>query len=979
MNVPDSLRSRNLSVACVLCFSFALFLASQPLAAAEVTSLHMESDPGEFIGAGLNHDYTPNLGVFRGFKGVDSGVQLQFISFDNAHFWFLGFSAPYAQPLTVGRYDNAKDDVGKVDPAAPGMSIHGDGRACDPNGRFEVLEIVYAPSGEPLSFRAKFEQRCGNALIALRGEIRYHANVYVELSAPDYLPVLADEPLNFNVTATSLEGTGVALTVADLPEGATFTDDGNGHGRFVWTPTVMQTGLHSMTFAAHDFLGQGESVSTQISVGRIVRVPDEFQTIQEAIDTAIPGSRVIVAPGTYDENLHFPGKAIEVRSEAGPVPTIIDGGARGPVVVFDKAERRHTVLSGFTLRNGQEPYLPSYEGGGVSISASSPTIRDNIITSNVGCYGGGIHVDFASPLIIDNDIRGNRSACGSGGGGIYIGGAASTEVIHNTIENNSAVDYGGGIQLWAAGTPRISGNIIRGNVAQEGGGIWIVNGSDVDMIGNLIYGNKAGTGGGVHWFGRNGFRGPRLINNTIAENDAPEGSAITADAFDSTAELINNVLIAKQGQNALWCGTLWDPGPPVLWHNNVYSQGGSAYGGSCVDMTGIDGNVSVEPSFACPETADFRLVDGSHIIDAGDNAIPGLPTLDFEDFARILDGDHDGTATVDMGAYEFDPAGPAYEPCIYAVCPADIEVDARRGETQAAISYLPPSAPARATVECSLPSGSLFPEGTTTVRCSASLTSGHSAACEFKVTVFVRPLNDLVENATVITSLPFTDQVDTRDATADLGEPYCSSQAPAVWYQYTPTEDMTITMDAAGSSYDVQLSAYTRPDDIFYGGNICGPGPFTYFLGGGTTYYFGARPTGEAGHLVFNLTGHVPLRLAVGISQDSTVDRKTGEVRIAGTATCSLASVVVLSGQLVIPRTGAPLVRPFNATFPCLGPTAWEVTLPPTDTRLGSRGVTLSVSGHAEDPVWGETAEASAMWTMRPGANKRSGTRDSKQ
>ena len=947
--------------------------------AVEVTSFRATSDPGDFIGQGFDGSYTPETAGFSATQHSGYSVSVNVWATELAEFWSLDFAAPYAQPLAPGVYLGARNWPLASEPR---LDISALGHGCiSATGRFEVLEIQYGPGLEVLSFRARFQQFCDGSLSSLQGEIRYRANVHVELSVPKYVAVLADQPLQVEVQGPALDGTQSILTSEGLPEGATFVDHGVGQGTLSWTPAVAQAGAHFITFSAHDALGRGESVQTEISVGRTVRVPAEFPTIQAAIDSAIPGSHIIVAPGTYAESLDFLGKPITVRSDAGPEVTILDGGSERRVVTFDQVEKRDSVLLGFTIRNGWTDARPpdSLDGGGISVYGASPTILDNIIEGNRGYTGGGIHVSFGSPLIQGNTVADNVGGSGSGGAGIHIGGAAKAEVVGNTIENNHAIFYGGGIAMWAAGTPRIEGNVIRGNTAQEGGGIWMVNWSDAEIIGNIIYGNKADTGGGVHWFGRQGFRGPRLVNNTIAENDAPEGSAITADAFDSTAELINNVIVGKQGQNALWCGTLWDPGPPILWHNNVYSLGGSAYGGSCVNMTGTDGNISAEPSFACPEVADFRLVTGSHVIDAGDNAIPGLPDLDFLDGPRVLDGDHDGTAIVDLGAYEFDPEAPPVDPCIYAFCPGDIQIDAPRGATQASVTYAPPAAPARATVDCSVPSGSAFPEGTTIVSCSAALTSGHSASCEFTVTVFVRPLNDLVENATVITTLPFTDQIDTRFATAG-NEPYCSGQAPAIWYKYTPVEDMVITLDATGSSYGLQLSAYTRPDDIYYGGNICGPGPFTYLIRGGTTHWFGVRPTAEGGNLDFNVRGHVPLKLDLGIDQ-SVIDRKTGEARITGTATCSLSSEVTVSGQLVIPGNGSSLVRPFSAAIPsCIGTTSWEVTLPPTGERVPVRGVTISLTGHAEDPVWGEEADASAALTLRPTATRRTaGSKNSKK
>jgi hypothetical protein len=49
--------------------------------------------------------------------------------------------------------------------------------------------------------------------------------------------------------------------------------------------------------------------------GRIRRVPAEYRTIQEAIDSAEPGDTVLVAPGRYVENIRFGGKGIVVASE----------------------------------------------------------------------------------------------------------------------------------------------------------------------------------------------------------------------------------------------------------------------------------------------------------------------------------------------------------------------------------------------------------------------------------------------------------------------------------------------------------------------------------------------------------------------------------------------------------------------------------------------------------------------------------------
>src|SRR5689334_21325474 len=67
----------------------------------------------------------------------------------------------------------------------------------------------------------------------------------------------------------------------------------------------------------------------------MLNVPAVYPTIQSAINAANSGDTVLVAPGTYVENINFNGKAITVTSSAGASSTIIDGGANGSVVAFN--------------------------------------------------------------------------------------------------------------------------------------------------------------------------------------------------------------------------------------------------------------------------------------------------------------------------------------------------------------------------------------------------------------------------------------------------------------------------------------------------------------------------------------------------------------------------------------------------------------------------------------------------------------------
>src|ERR1700740_3302824 len=108
-------------------------------------------------------------------------------------------------------------------------------------------------------------------------------------------------------------------------------------------------------------------------------VPAHYPTIQSAINAANNGDTVLVAPGTYVENINFNGKAVTVTSSNGAVATIIDGNHNGTVVTFNHSETLSSVLSGFTIRNG---FQSGGFGAGITITSASPTITSNVVTGN---------------------------------------------------------------------------------------------------------------------------------------------------------------------------------------------------------------------------------------------------------------------------------------------------------------------------------------------------------------------------------------------------------------------------------------------------------------------------------------------------------------------------------------------------------------------------------------------------------------------
>ena len=372
-------------------------------------------------------------------------------------------------------------------------------------------------------------------------------------------------------------------------------------------------------------------------------------------------------------------------------------------VYFGTAANSTSRIEGFRIQNGagvDQMCCDAKIGGGVTVFGSSPTITRNEIKSNTIAhasfklyYGGGIYVNGTDPsnpprpVITNNLIDGNAADPPPGsnqnnisegdGGGIYVGYNSAPIIESNTIKTNRAghpskvnqYGAGGGISLYSrttVQTTKVSRNYITdNNAADYGAGIGLgqyepISGTVIAsraLIDSNIFDINGGVDGGALG---TATTNAKIYNNTIHNNNASlHGGGIyviaSANAADQP-ELVNNLFTGNQATGTGQGGGLFvsTGANPLVRHNDIWGNTPGNVAGAKTDASyiGLNGNISLNPQYTAPLAVppDYRLLPGSPALEAGDNAY--AQTLDFDGSARIGDADGNGTATVDMGAFE---------------------------------------------------------------------------------------------------------------------------------------------------------------------------------------------------------------------------------------------------------------------------------------------------------------------------------------
>jgi len=231
-----------------------------------------------------------------------------------------------------------------------------------------------------------------------------------------------------------------------------------------------------------------------------------FATIQAGVDASADGDTVLVAPGTYFENVSLTGRSLVLGSHlltTGDTQyvssTVINASDSGKVVWIGPYESGDSILiTGFTIENGNSSF-----GAGINDSTATHLTIDNcVITNNVSDYSGSGLNSLYGDIFLTHCTFNNNTA-ENGAIAIYGGNASFSycKFINNHADSQ-------GIILNLASTLTIDNSTFYGNkvTGQRGDAIVFSKGSgDTVMIRKTLMAFNDVQGGVLQCEGYTGY------------------------------------------------------------------------------------------------------------------------------------------------------------------------------------------------------------------------------------------------------------------------------------------------------------------------------------------------------------------------------------------------------------------------------------------------------------------------------------------
>ena len=457
----------------------------------------------------------------------------------------------------------------------------------------------------------------------------------------------------------------------------TSTDDDGIVGRF-WSfgasgPVALLKVCATLdvTLTVSDGAGQSARVTQTV----LVSAPSSGEiavpaggSLADAVESACPGDTLRLDTGTFTGGVRLTDLTLQ---GAGAGRTIISGGApvtQEWVIISRPSTGNVNTIQDLTISGGGEIGCSGFcpGGGGVYAQSSGITfgltrlvnveVRDNNGSGGIYLSGSSANLEVRNSFIHHNTRLGGRGF--AGGGGISIECCGTVLIKDSEISFNTAANPdgdGGGIFAGEAEHVSITGNFIHDNSAARDGGGLAGNFSRTTLVANnrIVSNLAARRGGGV----AGTYPDVLFVGNLVAGNT---GGGVFDNAFSSSLTVANSTIVGNTGDG------LAAAGATIV--NSIIA-------GNTTDLVGTAGStvsslIGTAPTFRGP--GDYHLAMDPSAVDAGDNAgvpqaaaFPAIQVLDPELAAilahdadgdlRILDGNGDRTAIVDIGYDEATP------------------------------------------------------------------------------------------------------------------------------------------------------------------------------------------------------------------------------------------------------------------------------------------------------------------------------------
>ncbi len=420
-------------------------------------------------------------------------------------------------------------------------------------------------------------------------------------------------------------------------------------------------------------------------------------TLGEAIDaansdtavdgcTAGSGADIITVPaGTYtltavDNTTQGDNGLPDITTEitisgTGASQTLITRSGTNIFRIFHVSSNSTLRLNGVMVSNGSA--TSSFIGGCI-LNYGTLTLTDSIVSGCTAASGGGIANSLGTVEVTRTIITGNTASTDTGGGIQSVGG--SLTINESVISENQATNGnngdGGGIYHSSGGVLNMYDSTVSGNTASDSGGGIYNEDATLNIYRSTLTQNTSGSGGGGIISLTSNAGSFSLVNSTVSGNTSSTsgGGIALLNTTQTTMNIINSTIVsntANTGGGLAINGPV-DIGNSIMANNTATSQGPDCAGtittlnytliedtGFCTLPAGTGNITDTDPALGPLQdnggpTLTHALLAGSPAIDSADNQ--SAPATDQRGRARPQDGDGNGTAIADMGAYELEPA-----------------------------------------------------------------------------------------------------------------------------------------------------------------------------------------------------------------------------------------------------------------------------------------------------------------------------------